>query len=175
MRQFAARAALEEKTRLKRRSKTLPAAEPEPGPHIRPAAPEDVRSIIALDEDVTGLAKPRYWQDLYERYGSTRRAGRFFLVAEGEGRIEGFIIGEVRAWEFGSPPCGWIFAIQVRPKGRLKGTGTRLFAAMCDCFRRAGVEKVRTMLARDNALILSFFRSQGMMAGPFIELEMSLD
>jgi len=31
------------------------------------------------------------------------------------------------------------------------------------------------MLARDNALILSFFRSQGMMIGPFIPLEMDLE
>ena len=30
------------------------------------------------------------------------------------------------------------------------------------------------MLARDNTLILSFFRSQGMMAAPFIPLELDL-
>jgi hypothetical protein len=37
------------------------------------------------------------------------------------------------------------------------------------------VRKVRTMLASDNTLILSFFRSQGMMAGRFIPLEMELE
>jgi len=31
------------------------------------------------------------------------------------------------------------------------------------------------MLARDDQLVMSFFRSQGMMAGPFIQLEKSLD
>jgi ribosomal protein S18 acetylase RimI-like enzyme len=142
---------------------------------IRPAVAADVPSVIALDEEVTGLAKPDYWQDMFERYGVRRRDERFFLVAERQGRIEGFVIGETRAWEFGSPPCGWIFAIQVRPKGRLKGVGTRLFDAICDRFRRAGVVNVHTMLARDNTTILSFFRSQGMMAGPFIELETTLD
>lgn len=142
---------------------------------IRPATVADVPAVIALDGEVTGLAKPEYWQDLFERYGARGRQQRFFLVAEQRARIEGFVIGEVRAWEFGSPPCGWVFAIQVRPKGRLKGLGTRLFNAVCDCFRRAGVEKVRTMLARDNTVVLSFFRSQGMMAGPFIQLETPLD
>jgi len=142
---------------------------------IRPAVAADVPSVIALDEEVTGLAKPDYWQDMFERYGVRRRDERFFLVAERHGRIEGFVIGETRAWEFGSPPCGWIFAIQVRPKGRLKGVGTRLFEAICERFRRAGVVNVRTMLARDNTTILSFFRSQGMRAGPFIELETTLD
>ena len=33
------------------------------------------------------------------------------------------------------------------------------------------MRKLRTLLARDNTLILSFFRSQGMMAGPLIPLE----
>jgi hypothetical protein len=37
------------------------------------------------------------------------------------------------------------------------------------------MNKVRTMLARDANLVMSFFRSQGMMAGPFVELEMDLD
>ena len=142
---------------------------------IRPATKSDLPAVITLDQEVTGLAKPGYWQDLFGRAGGLRAEQCLFLVAEYEGGVEGFIVGEVRAWEFGSPPCGWIFAIQVRPKGRLKGVGTQLYAAICDGFRGAGVDKVRTMLARDNTVILSFFRSQGMMAGPFIELETTLD
>ena len=37
------------------------------------------------------------------------------------------------------------------------------------------VRTVRTMLSPENRLVLSFFRSQGMMAGRFIPLEMSLE
>ena len=40
--------------------------------------------------------------------------------------------------------------------------------------RKLGVRKLRTMLARDDLLNLRFFRSQGMMAGPFIQLEKDL-
>ncbi|MGA8010886.1 MAG: GNAT family N-acetyltransferase [Candidatus Acidiferrales bacterium] len=145
------------------------------GMYIRPAVNSDLLGLIALDEEVTGLAKRKYWKETFARYGARRRLPRFFLVAEHRGRVEGFIIGEVRAWEFGEPPCGWIFTVQVRPKTRLKGIGTQLFETLCNAFRHAGVEKVRTMMARDNQLVLSFFRSQGMMAGPFIELEAALD
>ena len=53
--------------------------------------------------------------------------------------------------------------------------GTRLFEELCNRFRQAGVAKVRTMLARNNGLVLAFFRSLGMMAGPFIQLEKDLD
>jgi ribosomal protein S18 acetylase RimI-like enzyme len=68
-----------------------------------------------------------------------------------------------------------VFGINVRANTRLGGIGTRLLDAIVDAFRRAGVTKVRTLLARDNNLVLSFFRSQGMMAAPFIPLELDLE
>lgn len=141
----------------------------------RPARRGDVLQVIAIDAAVTGIAKASYWQGVFRRYGRSKQSGQQFLVAEAEGRVRGFIIGEVRDWEFGSPPCGWVFAIDVEPDYRLGGIGARLLAAICAGFRRAGVARVRTLLARDNTLILSFFRSQGMMAAPIIPLEMDLD
>ena len=142
-------------------------------PVLRQARLSDVPAIIDIDSRNTGLAKPDYWQDMFERFGD--RAGRFFLVAEGEGRVLAFIIGEVRAWEFGSPPCGWIFAIGVDSDTRMKRLGSRMFDAIMDRFRDTNVDKVRTMVAVDDHLLMSFFRSQGMMAGPSLQLEIPLD
>jgi GNAT superfamily N-acetyltransferase len=135
----------------------------------------DLDRIIAIDASVTGVEKRSYWQALYRRYGAAGPATRQFLVADAGGRVVGFIIGEVRDWEFGSASCGWVFGIDVEPGYRLHGIGARLLEAVCAGFKRAGVRKVRTVLSRDNTLILSFFRSQGMMAGPFIPLEMDLE
>jgi GNAT superfamily N-acetyltransferase len=152
-----------------------------PGPaagdavRVRNVQAGDLEDVAAIDAEITRLPKPGYWAQIHRRYGSGRRQQRFFLVAEAAGRIEGFVIGEVRDWEFGSPRCGWVFAISVRPGARLAGIGSRLLEAICEGFRRLGVTTVRTMLARDNQLILSFFRSQGMMAAPFIPLEIELD
>ncbi len=141
---------------------------------IRGARSSDIPAIQRLDQRITGMTKPDYWQDMYARYGE--RPKRFFLVAEEEGRgLVGFIIGEVRAWEFGSPPSGWIFALGVDPAVRLRKVGSRLFAAICDCLAEVGVDTVRTMLARDDELNMAFFRSQGMMGGSFIQLEMPLE
>lgn len=140
---------------------------------IRPARRADLAQVIAIDAGITGLRKPAYWSGILTRYGSRRRQ-RYFLVAENERAVQGYIVGEVRDWEFGSPPCGWVFGIGVRPDARLRGTGTRLLEEICAAFRSRGVDKVRTLLARDNSLVLSFFRSQGMMAAPFISLERDL-
>jgi len=143
--------------------------------HIRRAKRSDMPEMVKIDEEISGMEKRGYWKDIFVRGRGNSRSPRFLLVAEAENHIQGFIFGEIRAWEFGEPPCGWVFAIQIRPKMRLQGIGTHLFAALCDAFRHAGVTKVRTIMARDNHLVLSFFRSQGLMAGPFIELEMTFD
>ncbi len=141
---------------------------------IRAAALADVAAVSRLDTRITGMTKLEYWADMFERYG--QRPNRYFLIAEdGKGNLVGFIIGEVRAWEFGSPPSGWVFAIGVDPDSRLHKTGSRLFGALRQRLGEYGVDTVRTMLARDDELNMAFFRSQGMMAGPFIQLEMPLE
>lgn len=142
---------------------------------VRPVRRADLDQVIQIDATVTGIEKRSYWQRIYRRYGiSVGSDERHFLVAVAEGRVVGFMIGEVRDWEFGSPPCGWVFAIDVDPTARQRGIGTLLLDAMSAQFRRAGVRQLRTLLARENTLILSFFRSQGMMAGALIPLEMEL-
>jgi GNAT superfamily N-acetyltransferase len=142
---------------------------------VRPVRRGDLERIVSIDATVTGLEKRRYWNSVYRRYGGGGLKERQFLVAQARGEVVGFVIGEVRDWEFGSPPCGWVFAIDVQPDLRLSGVGTQLFEAICAAFRKVGVRKLRTILSRDNTLLLSFFRSQGMTAGPLIPLEMDLD
>jgi ribosomal protein S18 acetylase RimI-like enzyme len=142
---------------------------------VRAVRRTDLEAVIALDASVTGLEKRSYWERVYRRYGCARKVEqRWFIVALLEGRVAGFMIGEVRDWEFGSPPCGWVFAIDVDPAARQQGVGTRLLDEAKTRFARDGVTRLRTLLHRDNVLILSFFRSQGLMAGPLIPLECEL-
>jgi ribosomal protein S18 acetylase RimI-like enzyme len=141
---------------------------------IRPAEPVDLPAVSALDTRLTGEAKAAYWQTMLERYAGGP-PDRHFLVAETPGgALAGFIVGEVRAWEFGQPAAGWVFAIQVDPKLRLKGTGSALFEALCTRFKAQGVARVRTLVDRKDNLILSFFRAQGMVAGPSLQLDKDL-
>lgn len=141
---------------------------------VRAAKASDLPAAIALDAENTGLRKAAYWQERFEWYAG-RQPDRFFLVAERDGALLGFIVGEVRAWEFGSPPSGWIFAVHISPAARQVGLGALLFDEICARFRGAGVTHVRTMLAKDAHLLLSFFRGLGMMGGPFIQLEKRLE
>lgn len=148
--------------------------------NIRRVRESDLDHVIDLDARVTGQAKPDYWRDIFERYATRRLDERFFLIAQGPGAdteypVLGYIVGEVRGWEFGSEPCGWIFAFSVEPGTRQQGVGEHLFQAMSRAFKSAGITTMRTMVARQNQLHMAFFRSEGMVAGPYIQLEMEID
>ena len=142
---------------------------------IRNALPSDFDVVVELD--LVGIAeeKPAYWRGIFDRYVTTGRDDRIFLVAEISAEVIGFIVGEVRAWEFGSPPCGWVFALSVSPQTRELGVGELMFKEMCQRLKNAGVTTVRTMVDRENKLTLSFFRSQGLRTGRYIELEKLID
>ncbi len=148
----------------------------EAGVTIRRAGADHLDQIVDLDARITGLAKPDYWADIFERYGTRRSHERFFLVAEApDGTLAGMIAGEVRGWEFGSQPCGWVFMVSVDPGMRGQHVGECLFRAICDAFRKIGIDKVRTMVRRQDRLNMAFFRAEGMVAGPYIQLELDLD
>ena len=112
-----------------------------------------------------------------------RVVGADGVAAAGSGRagarplqagIVGYLLGEVRAFEFGSEPCGWVFAVGVDPAHAREGIASLLLGEACARFRSAGVETVRTMVRRDDIPVLSFFRRRGFVGGSFYQLEMSL-
>jgi ribosomal protein S18 acetylase RimI-like enzyme len=140
---------------------------------IEPATAEDLPSVIEIDHAMTGSAKSEFWYEYFYRQSS--RTHSIFLVARLDGQVAGYIIGSVRVWEFGSPPAGWIHAIGIAEAHRKQGIGTAMFRRITDFFLSCGTRTVRTMLHIDDHLLMSFFRFQGMSAGPFIELDMTLE
>lgn len=169
------------KPSAKRPARLSPATVPggSAGIGIRPARPGDLQQIVALDAEITGVGKREYWKGLIERTSRARRPEAYFLVAEGPldggAAVLGFIEGEIRAWEFGSAPCGWVYVLSVRPDARLQGLGQVLLDALAAAFRHAGITRMRTMVLRNNRLVMQFFRAAGMMAGPYLELEKEIE
>jgi ribosomal protein S18 acetylase RimI-like enzyme len=147
-----------------------------PAPSISPLHEADLAAVIGLDARLTGRRKPAYWKtvfsDFVARSGSTSRVG---LAARGGDRLSGYLLGEVRAFEFGSPPCGWIFAVGVDPDQAHHGIGSALVAEAGRQFQRAGVSTVRTMVGRADVSMLAFFRSNGFVGGSFTQLELGLE
>ncbi|MEE8412401.1 MAG: GNAT family N-acetyltransferase [Acidobacteriota bacterium] len=137
---------------------------------------EHLDDVIRIDALHTGESKPGYWKTIFERFLDARRGGdRVGLAAEDEGHTIGYLLGEVRAFEFGSEPCGWIFGVGVDP-GRLRtGVAGQLLDEAKRRFRAAGVGTVRTMVRRNDVPVLSFFRAHDFVGGSFTQLESELE
>ena len=97
-----------------------------------------------------------------------------FGVARGEG-LAGFLLAEVRAVEFGSEPCGWVFAVGVDEGAERRGIASALLGAAQRRFAGAGVRQIRTMVRRRDVPLLSFFRASGFVGGPYVQLELDLE
>jgi ribosomal protein S18 acetylase RimI-like enzyme len=143
---------------------------------IRDLRPKDLDEVVRIDALQTGESKQDYWRRVFREFlqknGSPLRVG---LCAAGKKRLVGYLLGEVRAFEFGSDRCGWIFAVGVDPAHLRKSVASGLLALACRRFKEGGIRQVRTMVRRNSVPVLSFFRANGFVGGSFVELELDLD
>jgi ribosomal protein S18 acetylase RimI-like enzyme len=138
--------------------------------------PADFDPVVRIDALHTGESKPSYWRTIFDRFVDGPRDGfRVGLAARDGGRLVGYLFGEVRAFEFGSEACGWVFGLGVDPAALRAGIGNTLLAESCRRFHAAGVSRIRTMVVRNDVPVLSFFRSNGFVAGSFVQLEVDLE
>ena len=144
---------------------------------LRPLCEADIPSIIKIDERISGRAKPEYWRSKLSRYLSQRPAkagsedGVLTRVAELDGEVVGFMIGEIRRWEFGQPFCGWITVLGTDPVHQRLGVGRRLLAELLDYYRERELREIRTIVEWADGDLLKFFHSMGFVRGPFVELQ----
>jgi ribosomal protein S18 acetylase RimI-like enzyme len=147
--------------------------------HVRPVRSEDREAIIRIDEQCTGARKEGWWRGYVEMYlASGATPGRelfpeLFQVAESDGSVVGFMVGDVLSWQFGIERAGRIIAIGVDPAARRRGVASRLCGAMTDAFRRMGLAHVQC-LAEPGGELDSFFRSNGFASSRFAVLDRGL-
>jgi len=84
------------------------------------------------------------------------------LGAEIDGKLVGFIISEVRRWEFGrGGMTGWILILGVDHEYQGMGVGHKLSTTLLDHFRKKNITKIRTMVEWHEGELISYFRSLG--------------
>ncbi len=140
---------------------------------IRPLQDYDLGGIVALDEKISGNYRPDIWETRLSYY--MRRDPEGSYVAESDGRVVGFMLGEVRSGEFGlEEPCGWIESLGVDPSCRGRSVGRRLAEEILRTFGERGATRVRTLVSDDMKEIRSFFDSIGFTPEPLTTLTLDL-
>jgi ribosomal protein S18 acetylase RimI-like enzyme len=128
---------------------------------VRPLEDMDISDIVTIDEKIGGKYRPEVWERRIGYY--LRRDPDSSVVVEIDGKVVGFMLGEVRSGEFGlEEPTGWIEVLGVDPDHQGKSIGRRLAEAMLEHFRQRGAHSVRTLVDEEKqGDIRRFFNSLG--------------
>jgi ribosomal protein S18 acetylase RimI-like enzyme len=144
--------------------------------NIRPLTLSDLDAIVEIDRKVLGKPRQDFWKKRMELMNATRYP-HSCLVAELEGEVIGFILGEVSGWEFGVPDTiGWINTIGVDPAYQHRGVAKRLGEEFIKNVKAIGVSLVYTLVNWNDWDLLKFFRAMGFArGGDMINLELKID
>ena len=142
---------------------------------VRVMREDDLEAIVAIDAQVAGRERPDYYQrkcalflnDAYQMVTS--------LVAEWEGDVVGFIMGNVYLGEFGIPETtASLDTIGIDPDYPGKGVAHALMGEFVSTVKKAGVERIYTLVDWNDCDLLRFFESVGFGPAKTINLELQL-
>lgn len=140
---------------------------------IRPLKRGDLETIIEIDEKVLGENRKDYWKRKFSLMND--KASKVSLVAEMEGKVVGFILGDVSGWEFGVPDTvGWIDTIGIDPVYQKRGLATALANEVIKNLKAIGVRAVYTLVNWNDWDLLQFFHAMGFTRGDMFNLELKI-
>ncbi len=144
---------------------------------IRLMKSDDFDAVVGIDEKVLKAARPEYYELKFERLYKSKEYLPTSLVAEKEdGTVVGFVMGELYMGEYGiSQEGATLDTIGVDPYYQHKGVGEQLINEFIDHLRDLGVQKLNTLVDRNDANLMHFFgANQFTPSKTIINLERSL-
>ena len=142
---------------------------------IRSLTVADLDAVVEIERKILGKIRPDYWEAKIE--APNAKYPLSCLAAELEGKVIGFIVGEVSGWEFGIPETvGWISTIGVDPAYQHKGVARRLSQEFVRNMKSIGVKVVYTLVNWSDWDLLKFFRAMGFTrGGEMINLQLNIE
>jgi len=150
------------------------------GVKIKPLTKDDISDILKIEERIEeelGIKNKERTEYLKETaiYNIEHGDPMLSIGAEVDGNLVGFMIGELRLWEFGrGEKIGWIRILGVDPEFRGRGIGRKLAETLFEHFKRRGIKRVRTMVDWYAGELISYFRSLGFNMMNMVPLEKEL-
>ena len=134
---------------------------------------EDLEAIVKIDGKVLGENRRSYWERESELMKN--KVSQVSLVAEVEGKVVGFILGDISGWEFGVPDTiGWVDTIGIDPAYQKKRIATALASELIKNLKALGVRSIYTLVSWNDWDLLQFFHAMGFTRGDMINLELKI-
>lgn len=136
--------------------------------NLRALSEADLSQVVQIQERITKAAVTDRWRNMLAAHvGNADLPG---FVAEEDGKVLGFIIGEIKVGGFGADISGWIELVDVIPEHMGSGIGAALANRMMEHFTEQGVADICTTVRWDSGDMLAFFKNLGFDRSPFINL-----
>ncbi len=137
---------------------------------VRELTEDDLDSIVEIDTKVLGETRRDYWVAKIVKQAETRPPDAS-LVSEIDGKVVGFILGEVSGWEFKVPNnIGWIDTIGIDPDYQNRGIAKVLANALVTNLKNYGVDTIYTLVNWNDWDLLQIFHAMGFSRGDMINL-----
>ena len=140
---------------------------------IRKVRAGDVPELVSIQESILQKKVSKKWVRTVEDH--LKKRGGVGFVASKDGRLVGFLIGEIKGEGFGLEQSGWIEVVGVHPRQMGIGIGRILAEKLFSFFKKEGIHDIHTSVRWDAGDMLSFFKAIGFDRSPFINLRKHLD
>ncbi len=135
----------------------------------------DLQAIVAIDEKTSGSNRREYYERKIAIITDPQRSINSSLVAELDGKVVGFVMGDVYFGEFGIPETtATIDTLGVDPSVQNKGIASDLLDQFMMNMKVAGVDKVYTLVNWDDFALEKFFSRHKFVPSKRINLEYQL-
>ncbi len=135
---------------------------------LRRLTAQDMEQVIAIQQSITRQPVSQNWRKMLAQH--VEDPCQVGLVAETDGKVCGFILGEIKVGGFGSEMTGWLEMVGVVPEQMGAGVGRSLAQGLFQYFAKQGVSEVLTSVRWDSGDMLAFFKNLGFDRSPFINL-----
>lgn len=140
---------------------------------VRKIRAGDVPELVSIQESILQKKVSKKWVRTVKDH--LKKRGGVGFVASKDGRVVGFLIGEIKGEGFGLEQSGWIEMVGVHPRQMGVGIGRILADKLFAFFKKEGIHDIHTSVRWDAGDMLSFFKAIGFDRSPFINLRKHLD
>lgn len=130
--------------------------------------------LVNIDKEITNRNREVYYtKKLQEIFSSDRLS--VSLVAEVDGLVIGFLLGQVYEGEYGIPEdTAYLDTIGVLPAYRNYGVGSKLLEQFISNMKACKISKIYTMVNFNDRKLINFFSGQGFVPSKRINLELEV-
>ncbi len=142
---------------------------------IRLMTENDLDAILKIDEKILNSSRLEYYQFKFERLFSSSDYLPTSFVAEDDGTVVGFLMGELYMGQFGIlQEVASLDTIGVDPSYQHKGIGKKLIHEFIDHLRQIGVNKINTLVDWNDSKLIKFFSANQFGPSKTINLERNI-